>query len=74
MLCLWKRSGELLPKLEGFWRDDGWWLCEQSLIRADKLHSSKKLNAEQLALVETLAIGCHASDRGNPQEGRTSFW
>ena len=43
-------------------------LCEQSLFRADKLHSSKKLNSEQLALVETLAIGCHASDRGNPQE------
>ena len=24
---------------------------------------------EQLALVETLAIGCHANDRGNPREG-----
>ena len=44
-------------------------LCEQSLIRADKLHTSSKLSPEQLALVETLAIGCHASDRGNPQKG-----
>jgi alcohol dehydrogenase len=44
-------------------------LCEQSLIRADKLHPSSKLSPEQLALVETLAIGCHASDRGNPQKG-----
>jgi 2-desacetyl-2-hydroxyethyl bacteriochlorophyllide A dehydrogenase len=41
-------------------------LCERSLIRADKLHPSEKLDYEQLALVETLAIGCHATDRGNP--------
>ena len=47
---------------------DGGTLRKISLIRADKLHPSKKLNAEQLALVETLAIGCHASDRGNPQK------
>ncbi len=45
-------------------------LCEQSLIRADKLHPSKKLSYEQLALVETLAIGCHATDRANPDEGQ----
>ena len=39
-------------------------LCEKFLIRADKLHSSSQLTYEQLALVETLAIGCHATDRG----------
>ena len=44
-------------------------LCEQFLIRADKLHSSEKLTYEQLALVETLGIGCHACDRGAPQKG-----
>jgi alcohol dehydrogenase len=44
-------------------------LCERSMIRADKLHPSEKLSFDQLALVETLAIGCHASDRGNPQGG-----
>ncbi|WP_166831194.1 zinc-binding alcohol dehydrogenase family protein [Thalassoroseus pseudoceratinae] len=44
-------------------------LCEQFLIRADKLHPSAKISYEQLALVETLAIGCHACDRGAPQEG-----
>ena len=44
-------------------------LCERFLIRADKLHPSSKLSMEQLALVETLAIGCHANDRGNPGEG-----
>jgi alcohol dehydrogenase len=41
-------------------------LCERFLIRADKLHPSGKLSYEQLALVETLAIGCHANDRGGP--------
>ena len=45
-------------------------LCERSLIRADKLHPSGKLSYEQLALVETLAIGCHATDRGAPKEGQ----
>lgn len=44
-------------------------LCEQFTIRADKLHPSEKLNYDQLALVETLAIGCHATDRGAPEAG-----
>ena len=44
-------------------------LCERFLIRADKLHKSEKLTFEQLALVETLGIGCHATDRGAPQKG-----
>ncbi|MEM9586322.1 MAG: zinc-binding alcohol dehydrogenase family protein [Planctomycetota bacterium] len=44
-------------------------LCERFLIRADKLHPSSKLTYEQLALVETLAIGCHATDRGASGEG-----
>lgn len=37
------------------------------LVPARKLHISTKLAFEQLALVETLAIGCHAVDRGAPQ-------
>lgn len=48
-------------KVFGVMMDGG--LCERSLIRADKLHPSEKLSYEQLALVETLAIGCHATDR-----------
>jgi alcohol dehydrogenase len=44
-------------------------LCERFLIQADKLHPSATLSYEQLALVETLAIGCHATDRGNPKTG-----
>jgi 2-desacetyl-2-hydroxyethyl bacteriochlorophyllide A dehydrogenase len=44
-------------------------LCDSFLVRADKLHPSTKLSFDQLALVETLAIGCHANDRGAPQGG-----
>ncbi|MGL6095705.1 MAG: zinc-binding alcohol dehydrogenase family protein [Fimbriiglobus sp.] len=38
-------------------------------VPARKLHVSTKLSFEQLALVETLAIGCHAINRGNLQPG-----
>lgn len=48
-------------KVIGVMTDGG--LCESFLIRADKLHPSKKLSMDQLALVETLAIGSHASQR-----------
>jgi 2-desacetyl-2-hydroxyethyl bacteriochlorophyllide A dehydrogenase len=44
-------------------------LCESFLVRAEKLHPSAKLTFDQLALVETLAIGCHANDRGAPADG-----
>jgi alcohol dehydrogenase len=44
-------------------------LRERFNVRADKLHPSTKLSYEQLALVETLAIGCHATDRGGPRQG-----
>lgn len=41
------------------------------LVPARKLHASEKLSFEQLALVETLAIGCHATNRGAPQPGES---
>ena len=44
-------------------------LRPQFIVPARKLHPSTQLNWEQLALVETLAIGCHAVNRGNPQPG-----
>jgi alcohol dehydrogenase len=44
-------------------------LRPQFLVPARKLHVSRKLTLEQLALVETLAIGCHAVARGNPAAG-----
>lgn len=44
-------------------------LTDRMLLPARKLHVSKKLSFEQLALVETLAIGCHAVDRGGVKAG-----
>ncbi|EMI20746.1 zinc-type alcohol dehydrogenase protein [Rhodopirellula maiorica SM1] len=54
-------------KVIGVMMDGG--LCESFLVRADKLHPSATLSYDQLALVETLAIGCHANDRGAPETG-----
>jgi alcohol dehydrogenase len=42
-------------------------LCDRMLLPARKLHPSAKLGYDALALVETLAIGCHAVNRGNPR-------
>jgi alcohol dehydrogenase len=39
------------------------------IVPARKLHPSAKLTLDQLALVETLAIGCHAVNRGAPSVG-----
>jgi 2-desacetyl-2-hydroxyethyl bacteriochlorophyllide A dehydrogenase len=44
-------------------------MCERMLLPARKLHHSTKLSYDQLALVETLAIGCHAVDRGGVKAG-----
>jgi 2-desacetyl-2-hydroxyethyl bacteriochlorophyllide A dehydrogenase len=40
-------------------------------VPARKLHRSPGLSHAQNAVVETLAIGCHAVDRGGPQPGET---
>jgi alcohol dehydrogenase len=40
-------------------------------VPARKLHPGNALSYEQLALVETLAIGYHAVQRANPQAGET---
>jgi alcohol dehydrogenase len=48
-------------KVLGVMTDGG--LRERFVLRADKLHPSTELSFDQLALVETLAIGCHAVDR-----------
>lgn len=44
-------------------------MCERMLLPARKLHVSTQLSMEQLALVETLAIGCHAVDRSQLRPG-----
>src|SRR5690349_19780166 len=54
-------------KVLGVMTDGG--LRERFTLRADKLHPSAKLSFDQLALVETLAIGCHAVDRSQLTRG-----
>lgn len=44
---------------------------ERLIVPVDKLHRSAALSLDQLALVETLAIGCHASGRAKVREGET---
>lgn len=41
------------------------------IVPAHKLHPGNELSYDELALVETLAIGYHAVKRGNPQPGET---
>lgn len=53
----------------GVHRDGG--MCEQIVLPARKLHVGNQLAFEQLALVETLAIGAHAVERANPQPDET---
>ncbi len=48
----------------GVHRDGG--MREQFILPADNLHPARSLDYEQLALVETLAIGRHATERANP--------
>lgn len=40
-------------------------------VPANKLHAGNQLSYDQLALVETLAIGYHAVQRSNPKPGET---
>ena len=54
-------------KVLGVMMDGG--MTERIVLPARKLHPANKLTSEQCALVETLAIGCHAINRANPQRG-----
>jgi len=54
-------------KVIGVMSDGG--MRERMILPARKLHPANALTAEQCALVETLAIGCHAVNRGAPQPG-----
>jgi alcohol dehydrogenase len=56
-------------KVLGVMMDGG--LCERFVLPARKLHPSTRLTFDQLALVETLAIGCHAVNRAAAQAGDT---
>ena len=48
----------------GVMQDGG--LCDRFTIPAAKLHRAEGLTFDQLALVETLTIGCHAASRAVP--------
>ena len=56
-------------KVIGVMSDGG--MRERILLPARKLHPANALTTEQCALVETLAIGCHAVNRGAPVPGET---
>ena len=54
-------------KVMGVHVDGG--MREQFVVPARKLHKSAKLALDQLALVETLGIGCHAVNRAKVEPG-----
>lgn len=54
-------------KVLGVMTDGG--MRERFTVPAHKLHPSKTLSFDQLALVETLAIGCHAVNRSGLVKG-----
>lgn len=54
-------------KVLGVMMDGG--MTEQMILPARKLHVANKLTPDQCALVETLAIGCHAVNRGAAKPG-----
>jgi len=51
----------------GVHKDGG--MCERFILPARKLHPSTKMTMEQLALVETLAIGCNCVNRSDTRQG-----
>jgi 2-desacetyl-2-hydroxyethyl bacteriochlorophyllide A dehydrogenase len=53
-------------KVIGVHQDGG--MTEYLVLPSQKVHKSDLLNFEQLALVETLAIGCHAVNRAGANE------
>jgi alcohol dehydrogenase len=66
-----KGSSNCCPGVQvlGVHQDGG--LRDSWIVPARKLHPGNDLSYDQLALVETLAIGYHAVQRGNPRPGET---
>lgn len=58
-------------KVLGVMMDGG--LTERMILPVRKLHRANRLTLEQCALVETLAIGCHAVNRGDPRPGEAAL-
>ncbi len=66
--CMPRRQNQLLHSLQvlGVHTDGG--MRDYITVPAHKLHPANDLSFEQLALIETLGIGCHAVDRGQLQK------
>lgn len=58
-------------KVLGVHTDGG--MREEMILPAAHLYPSKKLSLEELALVETLGIGCHAVNRSQAQAGERAL-
>jgi threonine dehydrogenase-like Zn-dependent dehydrogenase len=58
-------------KVLGVHTDGG--MREEMILPAAHLYPSKKLTLEELALIETLGIGCHAVNRAAPQAGERAL-
>jgi 2-desacetyl-2-hydroxyethyl bacteriochlorophyllide A dehydrogenase len=54
-------------KVMGVHVDGG--MRDRIIVPVRKLHRSRTLDWDQLALVETLGIGCHATQRAEPRQG-----
>jgi 2-desacetyl-2-hydroxyethyl bacteriochlorophyllide A dehydrogenase len=69
--CIACRSGKsnccVSLQVLGVHTDGG--MRESIVVPARKLHPSAHLTLDQLALIETLAIGCHAVDRARVEAG-----
>jgi threonine dehydrogenase-like Zn-dependent dehydrogenase len=71
-MCISGKSNAC-PDLQviGIHTDGG--MREEILVPAKKLHPKNSLEYDQLALVETLAIGCHGVNRSNLSAGETAL-
>jgi len=58
-------------KVLGVHTDGG--MREEMILPAANLYPSKKLSLEELALIETLGIGCHAVNRSQAQAGERAL-
>ncbi len=74
-VCIACRAGKTNCCMElkclGVHTDGG--MCEFINLPVEKLHSSKKLSFDELALVETLGIGAHGVNRSNLAKGERAL-
>ncbi len=73
--CISCRAGKsnccISLKVLGVHTDGG--MREEMILPAAHLYPSKTLSLEELALIETLGIGCHAVNRAQPKQGERAL-